>query len=130
MKKSVKIAGIVLGVGVVFFSGGIVGANMDWKTKAINDSYSKFLDTASIKVGELVGNVDKDLDLKVQSKVDGIVSENEEELERLLEEYYQMRLESIATTEEIEELELQIEEVRNTVVESYKKRINEAFNGR
>lgn len=131
MKKSLKITGLVLGLGVVFGVGSIAGAsNLSWKDNTINDAYSGFLDVASSKVSDLTGNVDADINKAVQNQISGTVEQQEKELQKLLEEYYQMKLNNMTETQAFKELEAQIIEIRKSVAEAYKKQIDDAFKGK
>ncbi|MED1863347.1 hypothetical protein P4V41_07745 [Fictibacillus nanhaiensis] len=130
MKKSVKYTAVGLTVLALFGTGTFVGANTDWKSKVINDSYSGFLDTASDKTDELTSDVSGDINEKVQSEISGTVDKQHEELERLLDEYYKLKLAGYTNSEEYKQLEQQIITIRTNVYESYKKRIDEAFVGK
>lgn len=130
MKKSLKYTGVALGVAALFTTGTVVGATTDWKTGVINSAYSGFLDVASSKTNELTNDVDGDINKKVQNEIKGSVEENEAELQKLLDQYYQLKLEGFANTEEYRALEKQITDIRQNVYESYKKRIDDAFAGK
>lgn len=127
MKKGLKVTGIVVSGLLVFGAGSFVGASSDWKTTAINNSYSEMLDVASNKTNQLTVNVSGDIDGKIQTEINGTVEENKAELERLLQEYYQMKLNGLTQTQEFADLETQIETIRNNILVSYKQQIDQAF---
>lgn len=130
MKKGLKVTGLALGILSVATIGGYFGASAttgNWKTDVINDSYSGFLDVASSKVNSLTQDIDGDIDKKVQSEIGSTVDNQEKELQRLLDEYYQLKLDGFADTDEFKELEEKIKTIRQNVYESYKKQIDDAF---
>lgn len=128
-KKVWKFAGVVLGIGLVFSAGALTEATTDWVTNAINSSYSRFLDAASGTTNEIVTNADQEINAKIQSEIETTVVANEEELKRMLEDYYQMKLNGLTESEDFKSLEVQLAQIRNNVFESYKLQIDEAFAG-
>lgn len=128
-KKAWKVSGIVLGIGLVFSVGAFTEATTDWVTNAINSSYSRFLDAANVTTNEIVTNADEEINAKIQSELENTVVANEEELKRMLEEYYQMKLNGLTEGEDFKSLEAQLEQIRNDVYENYKKQIDEKFAG-
>jgi hypothetical protein len=128
-KKAWKLTGIVLGTGLVFSAGALTEATTDWVTNALNSSYSRFLDTASGTTNDIVTNADQEINTKIQTEIENTVVANEDELKRMLEEYYQMKLNGLTESEDFKSLEAQLEQIRNNVFESYKLQIDEAFAG-
>jgi hypothetical protein len=127
MMKNLKKIGIGLGVLGVFALGNITGASSDWQTNAINNAYSELLGTASETTTELTSDVATDIDTKIQSEIQGTVDEQQAELQRLLDQYYQMKLNGLTSTPEFLEIESQIEQIKENVLASYKQQIDEAF---
>jgi hypothetical protein len=130
MKKSVKYTAVGLGIIALFGTGTFVGAGLDWKSNAINSAYNELLETANTTNDELTSDVSGDINKQVETQIADTVEQQQLELERLLEEYYKLKLEGYTTSEEFLSLEEQIKTIRENVLESYKQRIDEAFVGK
>jgi hypothetical protein len=130
MKKTVKYTAVGLGIIALFGTGTFVGAGVDWKSTAINSAYNDLLATANTTNTELTADVSGDINKQVETQIADTVEQQQLELERLLEEYYKMKLEGYTTSEEFLELEQQIITIRENVLDSFKKRIDEAFVGK
>lgn len=57
------------------------------------------------------------------------IQAQQDELQRLLEEYYQMKVDGLESTAEYKELENQIEIIKQDVLTRYKSEIDSAFDG-
>jgi small-conductance mechanosensitive channel len=108
MKKSFKIAGVVLGIGTIFGLGTLTGATTDWQTNAINNSYSELHNTASNETTDLTKNTNEDVNNTVNTAIQGTVADQQKQLEDLLQQYYQMKLQSLTDTQQFHDLEDQI----------------------
>jgi hypothetical protein len=128
MLKNVK-KKVVIGLGIlgVFALGNITGATSDWQTNAINNAYSELLGTASQTTTELTSDVATDINTKIQTEIQGTVDEQQAELQRLLDQYYQMKINGLTSSPEFLQIESQIEQIKANVLEAYKKQIDEAF---
>jgi hypothetical protein len=128
MKKPVKVAAVILGLGVVFAAGTFTGnANLDWSQNAQNRAYSELLETRNEVVGELLDDTATDITQTLDGEVTSTVDANAEELRRLMEEYYRMKLEGLSDTPEFRALEQKIEELMLGVYGSYKTQVDNAF---
>lgn len=132
MKKAIKVATFVAGLGLVFGAGSMfgkeTGATGDWVTNAINSAYSEMITTANSTVDEVATNVETDVNEKVQSEIQQSVDSKQAELEKLLEEYYRLKLEGLTETEEFKKVESQIEAIQQDLLNTFKQRIDEEFN--
>lgn len=132
-----KIKKVVTGVVAVFGMAAIVSATSyftvkattgDWKTDTVNDSYSRMIDVANTTKNELTKDVNGDITKSIQTNIDKTIEEQEKELERLLNEYYQMKLDGVVNTDEYKRVEGQIKQIKEDLVVTYKKRIDDEFN--
>lgn len=132
MKKVTKAGLIVAGLGLVFvagsFTGKNTGANGDWVTTGINNAYSELITTANEVSNALTSNVEDDANAKVQAEIQQSVDEKQAELEKLLEEYYQMKLDGLTETEQFLQLESQVAAIQQDLLNTFKQRIDEEFN--
>lgn len=126
MKKGLKIGAVVLGIGLVFGAGGFVGANSDWKTVVINDASKQIGQAGYEKKEELLS---QDVSGQMKMAANPTIEEEMADLQRMLEEYYQMKLDGLTGTAEFQALEKQIEQIKVNVYERYRKEIDQAFNG-
>lgn len=127
MKKSIKVTGVILGLGTIFGLGTLTGASTDWATNAQNAAYSELLDTASTKTTALTKNTDEDITNKINTEIESTVDEQQAELQKLLDQYYQMKLDGLTNTPDFKALEDQIAAIKQSVFEAYRKQIDEAF---
>jgi hypothetical protein len=128
MKKTVKVAAVILGLGVVFAVGNLSGnASLDWSQNAQNRAYNELLDTKKEVVGELLDDTAGDITNTLDSEVTSTVDTNADELRRLMEEYYRMRLEGLRNTPEFLALEQKINEIMMNIYGSYKTEVDNAF---
>lgn len=133
MKKGLKVTGLVVGVVSLIGLGGVFGASasgLSFQDNVVNNAYSDLLDTASSTVNKLTGNVDSDIQNKTQEQIQSSVDQQQKELEQLLDEYYQMKLDNATDTKQFKDLEERIKQVKESVAEAYKQRIDEAFEGK
>jgi hypothetical protein len=129
MKKKLSIIGAgVLVLGGVFFAGSIIGkAGTDWETNAINNSYSELLQTANSTKNDLVSNIDSDVNTKINTAIASDVDTQQAELERLMKEYYSMKLNNLTNTPEFLSLEQKIKDIQASVLASFKQQIDQEF---
>lgn len=133
MKKVIKVALVTLGLGVVFGAGSMFGGNDtsasgDWVTNGINAAYSEMITTANEVTNGLTATVETDANAKVNKAIAQTVEEKQSELDRLLKEYYQMKLDGLTETEQFLQLEGQIEAIQQDLLNTFKQRIDEEFN--
>lgn len=126
-KAAIKVAGSVLVVGAVFAAGTFTGASTDWKTTAINNAYSELLDTGNNKTEVLVDKSATDINNTINTAISDNVDAQQVELQKLLDQYYKMKLEGLTLTPEFKALEAQIETIKANVLANFKKQIDEAF---
>jgi uncharacterized protein YecA (UPF0149 family) len=128
MKKSVKVAAVILGIGVVFAVGNLSGnASLDWKQNAMNLAHNELLDVRDEVVKNTVNNTATDINVTIQEGVSGTVDENASELERLMKEYYRMKLEGLTDTPEFRDLEDKINIIMMNVYGGFKTEVDNAF---
>lgn len=133
MKKGIKIGvSVVAGLGI--FSAGLFGkdavktlAGSDWISSAQNNAYSELLTTANQKQDEIVKNIDSDVSEKVNSAIGNTVDEQQAELQRLLDEYYKMKLDGLENTPEFQSLEQKIKDIQSSVLAAFKEKIDQEF---
>jgi hypothetical protein len=128
MKKTVKVAAVILGLGVVFAAGTFTGnASLDWSQNAQNRAYNELLDTKREVVGELLDDTAGDITQTLDSEVTSTVDTSADELKRLMEEYYSLRLQGLTDSPRFKELEQKIDEIMMNVYGGYKTEVDNAF---
>lgn len=129
-KKVIKTVTAVFGMAAIvsattYFT--VQATTGDWKTDAVNDSYSRMIDVANNTKNELTKDVNGDIAKSIQTNVEKTIEEQEKELKDLLEQYYQMKLDGVVNTEEYKRVENQIKQIKEDLVVTYKKRIDDEF---
>jgi hypothetical protein len=132
MKKSIKILlGTTLALGV--FTTGFFGkeiythASGDWSTNAENTAYSELIGTANTTKNDLVSNIDSDVSNKINTAIAGTVDEQQAELQKLLDQYYQMKLNGLTSTPEYLALDKKIKDIQASVLAAFKQQIDQEF---
>jgi molecular chaperone GrpE (heat shock protein) len=120
---------IVTGIGLVsiFAVGTYTGANSSWFTTAINDANSKISQAGWDKKEEIIIKSPEDINKKVQELTGAEIDTKSAELQKMLEDYYQLRLSGLENSPEYLELEKQIEEIKNFSYERFKAEIDAIF---
>ena len=132
MKKMTK--GIIVGVVSLGLSaaGSIVGVvtNADgknWTDDIIQNATSILTSTAEDKKDELLSDSSNISDA-MKNALNPQIAEEQQELERLLEEYYQMKVAGLTDTQEFYNVRAQITYIKEKNLKLYKKEIDTYFN--
>jgi uncharacterized membrane-anchored protein YjiN (DUF445 family) len=131
-KKIVKVSGVVL-TGALIFGGGFFGqqiytkATTDWQTDAINTANSELGSAAYTKKNELINNASADINAKVQDQISQDVEDQKAELQKLLDEYYQMKINNLTSTPEFLSLQQKIKEIQASILSRYETEIDQVF---
>ena len=132
MKKMTK--GIIVGVVSLglFAAGSIVGVvtNADgknWTDDVIQSATSILTSTAEDKKDELLSDSSNISDA-MKNALNPQIAEEQQELERLLEEYYQMKVAGLTDTQEFYNIRAQITYIKEKNLKLYKKEIDAYFN--
>jgi phage tail sheath gpL-like len=129
MKKYIKYLVIVVAVIVVFGFGALTGANSDWKTEVITEASQKLNGKGYEKKAELLGRDGENVTAEMKAAINPEIVASQEELTVLLEEYYQLKLNSLKDDPSFKELENRIEQIKNAIYQRYKQDIDNAFEG-
>lgn len=132
MNKTIKIAiGATLTLGVFgagLFSKDIVSkAGSSWSATAENEAYGELLDVANSTKNGLVQDINSDVNDKINGAIKSSVDEQQAELEKSLEQYYQMKIDGLTETPEFLALEQKIKDIQKSVLESFKTQIDQEF---
>jgi hypothetical protein len=128
MKKTVKVAAVILGLGVVFAVGNLTSnASLDWKQNAENRAFNALLDARDEIQGDILDNTASDIDTTIQDGISDTVDTSADELKRLMEEYYRMKLEGLTDSPEFTALETKIDTLMMNVYGGYKTEVDKAF---
>jgi hypothetical protein len=127
MKKSFKVVGVTLALGGIFAIGSAVGATSDWKNEVVIEASRQIGGAGFEKKEEILTNAD--IGSQMKQVLQPTIQQQEDELARLLEEYYNMKLQGLQDTPEFKEIEQQIEQIKVNVYERYRKEIDDAFEG-
>jgi hypothetical protein len=127
MKKSVKVMLGVTVVAGVFGSGAYAGANNSWTNEVVSEASKEIGAAGYNKKEEIIG---RDVDGEIKGLLNPEIDKQASELEKLLEEYYQMRLDGLSETPEFKEVEGKIADLKVSIFNRYKSDIDEMFEGR
>jgi hypothetical protein len=129
MKKFAKIGLGVLATGVVFGAGLLASdytkATTDWKTNAINQANSSMGESAYNEKSKLISGADADIQSTVIEKLS--IEDRQKELQRLLDEYYDLKIQGLTGSQSFKDLEAQINAIQSDILTRYKKEIDQVF---
>lgn len=133
MKKSLKITAVVFGITALTGIGALTGINKtgasgDWQTAVVNDASARIGKAGYDKKEEILAS-SNDVSEQMKAAMNPAIEEQEQQLARMLEEYYQMKIQGLQDTPEFKALEGEIQKIRNSVFERYKKEIDQKFTG-
>lgn len=106
------------------FIGSKIGANSSW-TSEIATFANQQINAAGFAKKEELKNSDITAEMKMM--LDPKIAEEQAELERLLEEYYKMKLAGMESSPEFKKLEADIEIIRKNSYNRYIKEIDTLF---
>ncbi|MGG0667830.1 hypothetical protein ABE073_04790 [Lederbergia citrisecunda] len=125
-KKKVLIGGILA---VSIFSVGLFGGtalgNSSWSTSVVNSANSLLVKAGQDKTKQLATTTD--VGKQMQQLMQPEIEAQQRELERLLEEYYQMKLAGLTETDEFKAVEGQIDAIKRALLNRYKNEIDSIF---
>jgi hypothetical protein len=127
LKNLKKKIGIGLGVVAVFALGNVTGASTDLFTNAENQAYSDMLNVANDVKSDIADSASTDIETTLNTEIEATVQSSEDELRRLLEQYYQMKLDSLDDSPEFKQLEERIQQTMLNVSGSFKEQIDAIF---
>jgi DNA-binding ferritin-like protein (Dps family) len=128
MKKTVKVAAVILGLGVVFAAGTFTGnASLNWKQNAENRAFNELLEVRNETQAEILDDTATDITTTIDNGITDTVDTTADELKRLMEEYYRMKLEGLTDSPEFKDLEARIETLMNNIYGSYKTEVDKVF---
>jgi rhamnose utilization protein RhaD (predicted bifunctional aldolase and dehydrogenase) len=129
MKKYLKYIVVVVVLIGVFSFGAFTGASSDWKSEVINEASQILNGKGYEKKAELVGRDGENVEAEMKAAINPEIVASQEELARLLEEYYQFKIDGLTESEEFAQLESRIEQIKGAVLERYKGEIDQIFEG-
>lgn len=132
MRKSVKITlGLTLAAGV--FSAGFFGkdisthASSDWQTSEANKAQAEMQKTASDTTTSLSNGVSTDINSTIDSQVSAEIKKQQDELNQLLQQYYDLKLQGLTDTQQYKDLVAKIDYYKQWAFDNYKQQIDQAF---
>jgi hypothetical protein len=132
MKKPVKIIlSTTLGLGV--FAAGLFSqqvytkATTDWQTNAYNQAQADLRTTSDQKTAQLSNQASTDINAKINSAISDDVKAKQDELNKLMEQYYQMKLNGLTDTPEFKSLQDQISQIQQWALDRFKSQIDQVF---
>lgn len=124
MRKSIKVTGIALVLGVVFTLGTYTGASTDWKIEVTSDADRRIAAAGYHKKEELVNS---DVATEIKLKLDPKIKQYEDEVAKLLEDYFQLKLQGILDSPEGVAIEEQMASTKQAIYDRYKQEIDAMF---
>lgn len=113
----------ILGLCVVFVPETTYG-DSDWTNEVLTEA-SKSIGNAGYNKKEELKNLD--VTESVKETLNPKIEEEKKELEQMLEEYYQMKINGLTDTQEYKSLEQEIEALKQTIFNRYKSEIDLLF---
>jgi hypothetical protein len=131
-KKLLIIGGSVLAAGVIFSaglftSGTLTGASSDWQTTEFADANLALGQKGYQVKEELKASAPADINAKIDTEITQTVEQQKAELEALLEQYYQMKIDGLVDSPEYIALQGKIEGLKTEIFNRYKIEIDKAF---
>lgn len=124
-KKTVIIVVVALAIlSLGLFTGSKMGATSSWTNEIVTIAGQQINAAGFNKKEELK---DKDIAGGIKEALDPKIAEEQAELERLLEEYYQLKLAGLTETPEFKKVETDIEKIRLNAFNRYKAEIDLLF---
>lgn len=117
-------AGVVLVGGGVFFGSTQSGASSSWINELTSKANTELGQAGYAKKEEIL---DKDLTAEMAVVLDPKIAEEEAALEKMLEEYYQLKLQGLQESAQFAELEAKIETIRISIFNRYKTEVDAMF---
>lgn len=129
MKK--KVALLVAALVLAFLIGGILtgsktGASTGW-TNELTSEVNKQLGAVGFEKKEEI--LQSDITAEMKEAIDPKITEEEAELKRMLDEYFELKLQGLENSPEFAALELKIEQIRDSIFTRYKIEIDTMFDG-
>jgi hypothetical protein len=132
LNKTVKIAiGATLTLGVfsagLFSSSVFTKATTDWKTDAINAANSSLGSTGYTEKEKLKASATTDINATVQGAIGDDVEAQKAELQKMLNDYYNLKLAGMTETQSFKDLEIQIKGIQKSIYDRYTKELDAVF---
>lgn len=127
-KVLLTIGGGILGLGIAF-GGGVIAtkATTDWQTNAINSANANLGQAADSETTKLTNSASTDINSKVQDQLNSEVQSQQAELQNLLDQYYQDKLNGLQDTAQFKSLEAEITQIKENILARYKENIDQVF---
>jgi len=127
MKKKLLFVAILVTVLITgLFLGSKSGASSDWSNE-LTSEVNKQLGAVGFQKKEEI--LQSDITAEMKEVIDPKIAEEEADLERMLQEYYEMKLAGLQDTAEYAELEAKIETIKMNIYNRYIQEINLMFEG-
>lgn len=128
-KKSTKIIGTVLALGLTFTAGSFAQAENDWMDVLMFNSSKRLHDKGKEFVKEIKNDSENGVQKVMEKKVDKVLEEKEQVIEDALNEYYTSQIEGLVDSEAFDKVKSDIDQMEDDVIATYKKQIDEALAG-
>lgn len=133
LKRKLVIAGTILTLVCVATLGNAVGnsakADETWVNDQLAANNKVIANAGFTKKEELKKNANGDIKASINGKLSPELEKAQSELEKMLEEYYKMKLDGLTDSDEYRFLEQKIYETQNSILDRYKKEIDTIFAG-
>lgn len=119
-----SVVGIVLLAGGVFLGSSQSGASSSWINELTSKANTELGQAGYAKKEEIL---DKDLTAEMAAVLDPKIAEEEAELEAMLQEYYELKLQGLSEGTEFKALEAKIETLKISIFNRYKTEVDAMF---
>ncbi|MFS0657483.1 hypothetical protein AB1L07_02495 [Niallia alba] len=135
LKRNLIGAGLVLVLGGVAVVGNIgelsetASADESWLPGQLAENNAKIAKAGFEKKEEIKSNANGDIKETINGKLSPELEKAQSDLEKMLEEYYQMKLDGLDSSPEFTYLEEAIKTTQASILDRYKKEIDTIFAG-
>lgn len=128
--KNIKRNIVIVALLLVFLLGGLLiggkyGASNNWSSELSNFAAIQLNSAGLKKTTQLLENTD--ITSQMKHALSPEIEAQERELERLLEEYYQLKISGLTGSADYKALEAKIKSLKNTMLARYKEEIDKSF---
>ncbi|MEX0596603.1 MAG: hypothetical protein WD512_08885 [Candidatus Paceibacterota bacterium] len=124
-KKASIILTVLILVSGAFYVGSNTKATFSWDTEVINNANSEIGKAGYDKKNEIIENAD--IASEMAAILDPKLEAEKAELQDLLDQYYQMKLDNLSESAEFKEIEARIEIIKQNIYNRYTAEIDLLF---
>lgn len=134
LKRVLGMTGLVLALGGVAVVGNIGGnssasADESWLSEQVAENNRAIAGAGYNKKEEIKSNAEEDIKETINGKLSPELEQAQLDLEKMLDEYYQLKLDGLTESDQYKYLEQKIQETQASILDRYKQEIDSIFAG-